>query len=502
MQAVPAARPRLVVGIVVDQLRTDYIEYLSSYFGEKGFRTLMGDGVYFRDVDYQTAPLDAVSATASLFTGAYPAYTGVPQAFVHENDALHPALATEGVSITNDSFSPERLRLTTISDEIAVDGNGTSLIYSVATDPQQAVVMAGHAGKSALWINNTSGNWAGSSYYGALPTPASTRNLRQSLYHRLDTMTWSPSARLKEVPGISDLKKKYPFKHRFNTSDKDAYNKFNASALANAEVTDMAIALLSELPNGGETRGIDMLNIGYTLAPFKYAGPNSRAELADSYLRLDSQLSRLIEAVDRYVGRGNALIWLTSTGYYNEAVAEESRFRLPGGEFSGKRAKSLLNSYLSARHGNATFVKRISEGRIYLDHKAIEGRGLQVADIARDARDFIVKMSGVDDAYTLNDILTSSTDETERLRRGYDPRTGGDIILRFTPGWTISDDETYPVKQQRVRESGVATPAFIMGPGVEARRVIEPVKAIALAPTVAGMLRIRAPNGARERSLF
>ena len=414
-------RPRLVVGIVVDQLRTDYIEYLQSYFSERGFRRLMKDGVYFRDIDFKIKGLDAANATAMLYTGAYPSATGVPSNQIYDPNSrkTQPPLTDSRAlgNFTNDSFSPENLRLSTLSDELAVDGGGFAAIYSFAADAQQAIIMAGHSGSSACWINSNSGNWATTTYYKNLPQFLSSRNYSTPVAARLDTMQWKPSIAIDKLPGLPTQKKMYPFRYTFPRSDKDVYNRFTLSPMGNAEVTDVAIECLKVLKLGGSGNAIDMLNVGYTAAPYKYvADGDYRAELTDTYLRLDSQIGRLIDAVDKYVGAGNALIWLTSTGYYDDAVVDDKKYRIPGGEFSMKRAKSLLNSYLSALHGNAEYVDAFRDNHIYLDHKLIEEKKLDVTQVIADARSFLTKMSGVSDAFTLYDILSPSTPEEETLR--------------------------------------------------------------------------------------
>lgn len=499
------SRPRIVVGIVVDQLRTDYVEYLRDWMGDDGFRRLMRDGAYIRDVDFGVSGLDAASATAMLYTGAYPSTTGIPSSMVFDYDAnvSRPALAaTNGGSLTNDSFTPEGLRLTTVADEIAVDGDGKSLIYSVAFDPQQAVTLSGHAGTSALWVNNTSGNWATTSWYGALPQQASVRNFRGSLAERIDTMTWRPSARLRDIPGIPFSKKSNPFKYTFPRSDRDVFIRLSSTPMANAEVTNLAIELLRDLSNRQDKEAVGMINVAYTAAPYKNATGNGRAELTDAYLRLDSQLGRLLEAVDRYFGPGNALIWLSSTGYCDEATAEEKRYRLPSGDFSTSKAKSLLNSFLSARYGSAQYVSAIRNGQVYLDRKTLEAKHLDTSEVTDEARGFIVRMAGIEEAYTLSQILSPATEEERALSRRADPRYTGDILLVFTPGWTVTEDEQYPPVSRQSRQAAVMTPAFIAGPGVKAEVIRTPVDATALAPSITGLLRIRAPSGTRARSIF
>lgn len=490
-----------MVGIVVDQLRTDYIELLQSYFGEQGFKTLLSDGVYMRDVDFKAEPLDAVSATALLCTGAYPAYTGVPSAMVFDQTSSvspqRPPLAKpSGSFITNDSFTPEALRLGTFADELVMDAGGNARVWSVAMDPQQAIIMTGHAGTGAVWMNNSSGNWATTSWYGSLPGVMSSRNLRASLSQRIDTMVWRPSSTLANVPGLPQHKRLASFKYTFSRSDRDVYKKFAGTPLANREVTDAAIDILSSLNLGKKPGETDMLNVAYSLAPYKYTTDGmTRTELTDAYLRLDAQLGRLLSAVDRAVGPGNSLIWLTGTGYFDDAVATEPKYRMPGGEFSARRARSLLNSYLSARFGSAEYVTSIRDGQVFFSSHALERNGVDSDRVISDARTFIARMSGVSDALTLNDILSPDADN-EGLRLALDPRVCGDIILRFTPGWEVVYDEQMPPVKKQVRQSVVMTPAFLKAPGLEPAVISTTVEAVRLAPTLSGALRIRAPNGA------
>ncbi len=467
----------------------------------------MKDGAYLRNVDFKVENLDPASATAMLFTGAYPYQTGVSSAMVFNpaTGKLQPSLSDPKTlgNFTNDSFSAENLRLSTLSDQIQIAGNGLAAIYSFAADPQQSIIMSGHAGTSACWINNTTGNWATTTYFKPLPNAVSARNYSTPLASRVDTMQWKPSINLKEYPGLPPQKKLYPFRYTFPRSDKEVYNRFSASPLGNQEVTDMAIECLKQLNIGGNINATDVLNVAYTVAPYKYSTDgDTRVETMDAYLRLDSQIGRLLEAVDKYVGAANAVVWLSSTGYYDDAVVEDKKYRIPGGDFSMKRAKSLLNSYLSALHGNADYVTAFRDNQLYLDHKVLEEKQLDVSKIVADARSFLTKMSGVADAFTMYDILSPTTPEEESLRLGLDPKTGGDIIIDYAPGWTVVNDLEYPTVSKAVRHTSVMSPAFIMAPGVSAAKISTPVEAVSIAPTIANLLRIRGPNGARAKPIL
>ncbi len=491
-------RPRLVVGIVVDQLRTDYIEYLQSLFGEKGFRRLMTDGAYLRNVDFQTVQPDAVSATAMLYTGSNPAQTGVPSANAYDRarGRMQHTLARDH------TYTPEGLLLSTVSDELAIDGIGLGAIYSLAADPQQAVIMAGHAGTAAYWISEENGKWVTSPYYRDAVATVTAALSRRSPDARIDTMQWKPSLPLDRYPGLPAQKRYYPFRYTFSRADRDIYRKYIASPLANREVTQAAIECLRSQKLGNRAETIDMLNIALTAAPYKYAkDADSRLELQDTYLRLDADLAALLDAIDQCVGLENALVYLSSTGYYDDASADAEKYRIPTGNFSVKRAVSLLNAYLSATYGNDDYVAGYAAGHFYLNEKAVATRRLDGDELAERARDFLNRMAGIADAYTVDDIL-SGGDATLSLRNSLDIKNGGDIYVMFTPGWTVTDDTTYPEKVNNVRSAAVASPFFMLGHGIEPRVIGEPVDAVVLAPTITQVLRIRAPNGASSRPLM
>ncbi len=226
-----------MVGIVVDQLRTDYIEYLQGLFGEKGFRKLMREGVYLKDMDFGVDGLDIASGTAMVFTGNYPSASGVTGSRVYDPAAgqTRPVL-NDPASIgnyTSDTYSPASLRLSTISDEVAVDGVGFNAIYSIAPDAQQAIIMAGHAGNSAFWLNENTGQWATTTYYKDVPQVINTRNYGSSVASRIDNMRWKPMLPAASYPGLPAQKRLVDFNHSFPRSDKDVYRMFSSTPLAN-----------------------------------------------------------------------------------------------------------------------------------------------------------------------------------------------------------------------------------------------------------------------------
>ncbi len=498
-----SSRPRLVVGIVVDQLRTDYIEYLRRHFGERGFNLLMQKGAYLRDVSFPPTVSDAVCATAVVQTGSDPSANGIAAAETFDRQSRNSRETLASTTPIQGRYSPENLLLSTISDEVAIDGIGLGAVYSIAVNPQQAVALAGHAGTSAVWLDPESGRWTTSGWYKELPLPVALRNRSASPAATLDTMRWEPALELDQYPGIPAQKRYYPFRHTFPVNDRDAYRRWALSPMANREVTDIAVDYIKQLRLGGRGDAIDMLGVAYTATPFKYVKDGDfRLELEDTYIRLDRQLQRLFDAIEEGPGLDNTVIYLTSTGYYNDASVDDPKYRIPGGDFSKKRALSLLNAFLSARFGNADYICGFHGPQIYLDHRNIETRKLNADDVARAASEFMSRMSGVRGAYTVTDIISEATPRLASLRRGIDLRTCGDLYIDFQPGWNVSDDTRFPTDTQPTRDSMVSTPAFIMAPGTAPRIIDTPVDVRRLAPTVTQILRIRSPNGVELRPIM
>ena len=190
------SRPRLMVGIMVDQIRTDYLESLRDMFGPGGFKRLMENGVYLKDIEGGVVPGDAASATALIMTGEYPRYTGVTGSRVYDgaSKSLKPVFYDESYlgNFTDETYSPGALRVTTLSDEISLESEGKSQVHSIAPDAASAIVMAGHTGNSAFWLNDDTGRWSSSTYYQNPPAVLQLSNYNTPIISRLDTLKWVP----------------------------------------------------------------------------------------------------------------------------------------------------------------------------------------------------------------------------------------------------------------------------------------------------------------------
>ncbi|MFI3239193.1 MAG: alkaline phosphatase family protein [Bacteroidales bacterium] len=505
-QSTTTNKPSLVVSIVVDQLRSDYIELLQDHFSEEGFNKLVNEAVYISNVDYKIPNIDATAATGILYTGCYPRINGIPAgtSYNMETKLSEPILTDNSVSgrFTTEKYSPSALKVSTISDELRISNASMGYVYSIAPNSQQAVIMAGHAGNSAFWINDKTGNWGSSSYYQQTPAVMQKRNYQAGLTTRLDTTSWTPTLPIGDYPDIPITRNSYAFRYTYPNREINRYERYLNSPLVNSEITSLAIDYIKNigLGNRGET---DMLNLAYTLAPYNYTNESdNRVELQDSYIKLDRDLSRLIKEIDSTVGLDNTLLVISSTGYFNDNSTDEAQYKIPSGDFNVKRTTSLLNIYLMAIYGNGGWVSGFHNNEFYLNRTLIKERGVELSDIRSKTAEFLRKASGIMSAHTLDDIINNpSTDELYNLYNSITISKGADVYISIMPGWRVIDPDNSRNNTSPKRDNSVSTPAFILAPNITPQKIEISTDATIIAPTVCHILRIRSPNGAQMKAL-
>lgn len=499
-------RPSLVVGIVVDGLSLEQIELLKDYFGNDGFRRLLNEGVTITDLDYGSA-LDPTAATALLYTGASPSVSGIDAETIFDRDTRRTAPTLhDGATIgnfTDETLSPRALRVSTIGDEIRIATGGLGHVYSLAPTPSQSIVMTGHNGNSGFWINDVNGKWATTTFYKDVPTAIQSRNHLESLDIKMDTMVWSNSMAVEKYPDMPAYKKLFNFRHTFLRNDPQRVTKFRHTPLANNEVTDIAGEYIKSM-SMGKSDNIDMLNLSFTVSPYLYsADSDTRMEQMDSYLRLDRQLARLFKAIDTAgPGMNNTLLFITGTPAPSKRRKDDEKWDIAAGEFSPRRAIALLNMYLISQYGNGEWVIGFHGNQFFLNQKLIAERDKDLRQVRRDAALFLSKMSGIAEAYTLDDVIDGRAMETSVVpRRNINSETAGDIFAAIMPGWEITDDGSpapatveFPMTQ---RLTASVAPGFMMAPShLKPQTLNTPVDARVIAPTVCSILRIRSPNAA------
>lgn len=502
----PAKKPQLVVGIVVEGLQSEYLDLLDQYFCDGGFKRLLRDGAVIDNVEFGPG-VDNAAATAMIYTGTGAAVNGISAATIYDptRKTTYPVLLDPSQigNYTNETYSPSAILVSTLSDEVRMDNVGTGYVHSIAPEATQAIIMAGHAGNSAFWLNDLNGRWATTTYYKDVPPVITNRNFSAPLSERIDTIEWTPSLPIEQYPDVPDYKKIYPFRHTFRSNDIDRFGKFRQSAPMHREITSVATDYISTLRLG--THGaMDMLNVYYTLAPFPgVKDADTRLEMLDSYLKLDIELQRLFKAIDTAAGVGNSVVFVAGTPQQHSNTPDDPKWAVPHGEYYPRRAISLLNMYLMAIHGTGDWVTGYHNGQFYLNKDLIKEKGLDIRSIRYDAADFLLRMSGVSDAWTIDDILASRVGtQPDLVRRNTNVNHSGDVFINVNPGWEIIEELPSGVTRRVLsRAQATTAPFLIMAPQVKPVRIDTPTDVLSIAPTVARVLRIRSPNAAANPTI-
>ena len=456
-QTVPQA-PKLVVSITVDELRTDHLETFAPLYSAGGLRKLLTEGAFYANASYSFTPVDRASAAASLSTGTTPYYHGVTGEEWLDRSTLRPVRA---VHDARQGYSPRQLGTSTLGDELKIATNGIAKVFAFAATPENAILSAGHAADGAAWMQ--SGEWVITNYYEPLNQ-------------------W--------LRGYSRL-----YKPTIENNNKNNKNNKKAAPVpdyqsANASVTEIALECLK---NGGLALDdkTDLLSIGYSVDP-----------QMESYVALDRTIAQLVDSVSKRVPLDRVLFVLTSTGsarVENEQNNNE-KYRIPTGKFDIQRTANLLNMYLGATFGTAQYVEAIYRNQLFLDHKLLERKNINMVDVLSRAQQFILQLSGVRHVYTTNQLTTSDSYQLEKIRSGFNVEKCGDLLIDIAPGWELVNEHNHTSTTSRV--SNIPFPIIFFGAGVKAQRVQTPVTADAIAPTIARIIRIRAPNACATEPLF
>ena len=503
-----AELPRLVVNILIDQLRTDYLEAFAPLYSENGFKRLLTKSQYYADTQQPFQGADRASATACISTGAIPYDNGIPSLQWLSRQNLQPIYCVDDPSYaglqTTEKTSPRYLLTTSLSDELEMATGGRAIVYSICPERDMAVLLAGHAADGAFWVNDQTGAWSGTSYYGKYPDWAQTYERQKSISSRINKLVWTPyyDGALQSFhyyQNASDADGR-DFKHQFK--DDRRFRQLKTSALINEEVALFIDKCLSASGIGNDAVP-DLLNVGLYAGNYEHQSVfRAPSELQDIYVRLDLALAHIFSSVEQIVRREDVLYVISSTGYA-DSDADDIDFtgnRIPSGTFSMQRASMLLNMYLSVLYGQAQYVEATFNQQIYLNHKLIEQKQQNFTDVLARAEEFLSQMDGVRDVYTSQRLaLGAWVKGLDRVRSGWNSSRSGDIIVEANPGWRIvSEQDTEYVNQG---EPYLSYPLFFMAPDVRVERLTAPVSAAAIAPTLARSLRIRAPNGSREMPL-
>lgn len=432
-----AQTPKLVVTISVHQLRTDHLETYAPLYGEDGLKRLLTAGTVYTNGSYPFTPVDAAAAAATLATGTTPYYHGISSREWFDRTTLRT------VKVVRDAkygYSSAQLATSTLGDELKIATEGVAKVFSFAADAESAILSAGHAADGAAWVEQ--GKWQTTSYYAPV-------NQWLSGYTRL-------------YPPMADV---------------------------NSSLTKMALHCVEQAGYGLDEK-TDLLSVSYSVTP-----------TMESYVALDQNVAELISGITRRIPLDRVLFVLTSTGSPKEEEDNDNeRYRIPTGKFSISRTAGLLNMYLGATYGSEQYVEAIYSNQLFLNHKLLERKNINMSELLRRSQEFILQLSGVRNVYTASQLLTSDSYLLERIRGGFNVEKCGDLLIDIAPGWQLVNEDTQTSVTSRA--SNIPFPIIFYGASTSSQRIETPVTVDHIAPTIARAIRIRAPNACSAEPLF
>ena len=459
-------RPKLVVGLMVDQMRWDYLYYYYDEYGNDGLKRLLREGYSCENTLINYVPTVTAIGHSSVYTGSVPAFTGICG-----NDFMvngHSTSSTRDTTVTTvgapngrgGQRSPHLLLATTIGDELKTATDFQAKVVGVAIKDRAAILPAGHSADAAYWYDRKNSCFVTSSYYmERLPQWMEKFNKQHPL----------------------------PANHNLNPTNEGVTMTF---ALAEAAIDGEQL---------GQDNITDLLAVSISSTDAIGHEYSTRGkENHDVYMQLDRDVAHFLSVLDTKVGRGNYLLFFTADhgGMHNPNFLKEHK--MPSGGWDSKQSISTLNSQLESKYGASKLIKAVMDSRVYLDREQIEERGLDIDVIKADVLKELRKEPTIQFAVDGDHISEASMPQVlkERILNGYNRERGGDIFIIFKAGylgWQFGDDY-HGTSHSAWNNYDAHIPLVFMGWGVSPGRTDQPTFITDIAATVCAMIRIQAPN--------
>lgn len=505
-------KPKLVVNIVVGQMRYDYLLRFSDNFTQKGFLAMIREGSSCDRASYSYLNTATSTGLATITTGTLPSIHGVigDSWFNYTNGNRIELIKdtkcyTVGADDLDAQVSPRQLIASTLGDQLKLV-TPESKVVSIALEPTSAVLMGGHTSDAIYWLNEKDGKWVTSTYYtDKLPEWVKKFN-EGNFADSYSAETWKVSfstARYHNILSkdiVTDTASSF-MSFDFLTRKKYDYKRLVASPSGNTLVKDFAIqAMIYE--NLGKDDKTDLLNIVFDASRNigeKYG--TLSMEVEDSYYKLDKEIASLLEFFASHVGHENMLVILTSDHGAADPSIESSR--MPSGRFNTDQFAVLMNGFLGAQLGSDhDWVLDFSNNQIYLNRRAIYEKGLDLKDIQDKVAGFAIQFRGVSQAITASAMQNGHFTDgiMGKAQNGFFPRHSGDVVLNLLPGWTVENEKLSSSGSPYNYDTHV--PLIWWGGMIGNKDVTNDVNMTDIAPTIANILSIPPPNSATGRTIY
>jgi predicted AlkP superfamily pyrophosphatase or phosphodiesterase len=510
----PVVRPKLVVGIVVDQMRWDYLYRYYSKYSEGGFKRLLREGFSCENTYINYLPSFTAVGHTCIYTGSVPSITGIAG-----NDWVEQLTGVR-VYCTDDStvqavgipsspvgkMSPRKLLVTTITDELRMATNYQSRVVGVSLKDRASILPAGHTANAAFWLDDESGNFISSTYYmNKLPAPVEKYNKDKNI-ERLIKNDWNTLYPIQtyiesdsdnkiyegRIPGESSS----VFPHAIKSDYAKDHGSFRYSPFGNSLTLDFAKTILDAYQLGtGPATDFLTINCASTDYVGHIFGPNS-VEVEDMYLRLDLDLASFLSALDTKIGKGQYLIFLTADHGVANAEGYSKENRIPTDYFVSRNILASLDQLIQQKYGIGKSIRSGENYQINFDLDKIAAANADLAGIKKLAVDYLKQQPGVSFAVDMDKIRDASIPEPIRtmIVNGYNYKRSGQVQVIFQPGWLESSMRT-GTTHGTWNPYDTHVPLIFMGWGTHPGASGNLVHMTDIAPTLATLLHIQAPNG-------
>jgi predicted AlkP superfamily pyrophosphatase or phosphodiesterase len=511
-----STQPRLIVQIVIDQLRGDLIHQYEHEFGDSGFKYLLGHGLDFQNAHHPHANTTTCAGHSTIATGSYPALHGIVDndwydrksnklVYCMEDPNALP-LPTEHTKVTIAGRSPNNLKASTISDEIILARKGKA--FGVSLKDRAAIALAGHAGK-AFWFDKTNGGFMTTIYYyTAYPQWVQKWN---NNYHPQD-YTWNLSGAKEKYQNantpifpqhIKVFGKTFP--HKIADAPSEQYFKFlSKTPKADQLTADFAELLLTEEQLGKNPNKTDYLGVSFSAVDaIGHQFGSSSLEAEDNLLMLDKTLAHLLKTIDQQVGLDNTLIVLSADhgGGDNPAYLTQNHIAEIKPLNEQDASKKVVNLLKQQYNLPAETLMSITPPYVYLNHQIISAHKLDVSTVSRTVAELLNHQPGVFKSYTLPVTNVEKDWVSAKVNRMAYPYRSGDVYLVPPPYQTKGSNSDDRVTHGSPWQYDSYVPLLFVNARFKPQQITRPVFTTDIASTLSALLRIKAPSAAVGKPL-
>ncbi|MDX2153900.1 MAG: alkaline phosphatase family protein [Bryobacteraceae bacterium] len=498
-----APRPKLVVVVVADQFRYDYLtRFRSEYSG--GLARLLKEGAVFTSAHYEHFPTVTAVGHSTILSGATPSVSGIVGNEWFDREA---AKTVESITDLTEktlgaparkAASPRRLLASTISDELKMAGRRSKAL-GISIKDRSAILTVGRMADAAYWFDRDTGNFVSSTYYFSDLPPWVNEFNRNRTVDRFLGKEWSPSSAAKDLPPAT-LFGRLPAK-----PGRAYYTALLNSSWGNEILIDFAERAIEteKLGTGPDT---DVLAISFSSNDDigHDVGPDA-PEVRDVSIATDRQLNRLFDILDKQIGMRNVVVVFTSDHGVAPVPELQKKRRMPGGRIVESAVLKAAEDAVTAKYGPAKWVVGKSGPAPYFDHNLIRQNGLDLAEVQNAAAEAVRSLPAVARVYTREQLKLGHIGDdfiARRVRNGFHYERASDLFVIAAPYWVFDDKaEDTGTSHGSPYNYDSHVPIIIMGRGI--RPGVYPARAAVndIAPTLAEMLQIETPSGSTGRVL-